>query len=124
MEMFVKVFGGLSVLCAMIFQWYSQFVAGEETIGDAEQSGRLETAKMNENSARVAAVLKDDHRASCRLIKESTGGTKNIVHLILSDDLKKRKLCVRFAPYALTVEQREQRIVHAKDLTIHRTLLI
>ncbi len=59
-EMFVKVFGGSSVLCATVFQWHSRFAAGEESIEDAEQSGRLETVKMNENIARVAAVLKDD----------------------------------------------------------------
>ncbi len=92
-ETFVKVFGGSSVLYATVFQWHSGFAAGEESIEDAELSGRLETEKINENIARVAAVLKDDHRASCRLIEESIEGTKNIVHHILSDDLKKRKLC-------------------------------
>ncbi len=44
----------------------------EEPTEDAEWSGRLGTMKTNENIARVTAVLKDDRRASCRMIVEST----------------------------------------------------
>ncbi len=43
---------------------------------------------------------------------------KTIIHCILSDDLKKRKLCAWLVPHVLTAEQWEQRVVHAKDLTI------
>ncbi len=59
--MFVKPFGDSSVSCAMVFRWHSWFVAGEESIEDAEWSSRLGTMKMNKNMARLAAVLKDDH---------------------------------------------------------------
>ncbi len=48
---------------------------------------------MNENIARVAAVLKNNRRVSCRMIVESTGISKTIIHHILCDDLKKQKLC-------------------------------
>ncbi len=42
-------------------------MAGEESAENAEQSGRSGTTKMKKNIAQVAAVLKDNHRASCRL---------------------------------------------------------
>ncbi len=103
---------------AMVFRWHSQFVVSEELTEDAERSGRLGTTKTNKNIARVAAVLKDDRYASCRMIVESTGIPKTIVHCILSDDLKKRKLCPPFVPHVLTAEQREQRVVHTKYLII------
>ncbi len=48
-------------------------MAGEELIEDTKWSGMPGTMKMNENIARVAAVLKDDHRASTRVIAESKG---------------------------------------------------
>ncbi len=48
-------------------------MAGEESIEDAERSGRLGTMKSDENITRVATILKDNHCASCRMIKESTG---------------------------------------------------
>ncbi len=64
------------------------------------------------------AVLKDNHHASCRMLAENMGILKTIVHRILFDDLKNRKLCARFVLHAFTTEQQEQRIVHTKDLTI------
>ncbi len=117
-EMFVKVFGDSSVLRATVYRWHRRFVVEEELIEDAEWSRRPETRKTNENIARLAAVLKDNHRASCKMIAESMRIPKTIFHHILSDDLKKRKLCARFVPHALTAEQWEQRVVHVKDLTI------
>ncbi len=80
-------------------------MAGEESIENAEWSERLETTKTNENITRVTAVLKDNHRASCRMIVESLGILKTIVHHILSDDLKKQKLCAQFVSHAMTAEQ-------------------
>ncbi len=47
-EMFVKVFGNSSVPYALGFQWYSWFVAGEESTEDAERSGRPRTTKTYE----------------------------------------------------------------------------
>ncbi len=119
-EMFVKEFGDSSVSHATVFWW--RFAAGEESIEDTEWSRRMGTMKTYENIAWVAAVLKDDGRASCRMMAESMGILKTIVHRILSDYLKKRKLCAWFVPHVLTTEQWEQRIVHTKDLTISYSL--
>ncbi len=90
----------------------------EESIEDAEWSGRLGTMQTNENITRVASVLKDNRRASCRMIAKSMEYPKTIVYRILSGDLKIQKLCARFVPHALalTAERGEQRLVHAKDL--------
>ncbi len=37
-EMFVKAFGDSSVSHATVFQWHSQFAAGEESIEDTKRS--------------------------------------------------------------------------------------
>ncbi len=72
-EMFVKKFGDSFVSRAMVFWWHSWFAAGGELIEDAERSGMTGTTKKNENIVREAAVLKDNCRASCRMIAKSTG---------------------------------------------------
>ncbi len=71
-ETFVKVFSNSSVSCAMVFRWHSQLAASEESVEDAERSGRPGTMKMKENITRLAAVLKDCC-ASYRTIAKSTG---------------------------------------------------
>ncbi len=89
-EMFVKMFSASSMSRDMVFRWHSWFVVGKESIADPERSSRPGTMKMNENIARVAAVLKDNRCGSCRMTAESTYGIlKTIIHRILSDDLKK-----------------------------------
>ncbi len=123
-EIFVKAFGDSSASCAAVFRWHSQFAAEEESFENTEWSGRLGATKINKNVARVAAALKDNRCASCRMKAESMGVPKTIVHCILSDDLEKQKLCAQFVPHALTAVQWEQCVVHAKDLAINRTLLI
>ncbi len=102
----------------MVFRWHSRFLVGEESIEDAEQSGRLETMKTNENITRVTTVLKDDQRASCRVIVESTGYQKPSFTAFCLMIWKKWKLCARFVPHVLTAEQWELCIIQAKDLTI------
>ncbi len=92
-EKFVKAFGDSSVLRATVFRLHSRFAVGEESTEDAEWSGRPKTIKTNENITRMAAVLKDDCSDSCRIIAESRGIPKTIVHRILSDDFK-NKNCV------------------------------
>ncbi len=72
----MEAFGDSSVSRATVFRWHSWFVAGEKLIEDTKQSGIPGTTKMDKNIARVAAVLKDDCRASCRMIVQSTGYQK------------------------------------------------
>ncbi len=73
---------------AMLFQWHSRFVVGQESIEDTGWSGRAGTMKMNENIAQMTAVFKDNGCASCKMIVEGTRIPKTIICRILSDDLK------------------------------------
>ncbi len=44
--------------------------------------------KTDVNVARVAPVVKEDHRVGCRMIEEKTEVAKTIVQRILYDNLK------------------------------------
>ena len=115
-EMLKLAYGESVMSRAIVFRWYNLFAEGRESVEDDERSGRPCVTKSNENIAKVAAVLKDHRNASCRLIEELTGIPKTIVQRIIRNDLKKRKLCARFVPHALTAELRQQRVSHAHDL--------
>ncbi len=69
------------------------------------------------NIARIADILMEDRRFSCRLRAEWMGIQKTIVQQIMCEDWQKRKLCVWFVLYALTAEQKEQHLNYAYDLT-------
>jgi len=38
------------------------------------------------------------------------------VRRIVTEDLEKRKICMRFVPHALTTEQKQERVVYCQDL--------
>ncbi len=69
-----------------------------------------------ENIARVANILKEDRRSSCRLLAERMGIPKTIVQQILCEDSQKWKICMWFVSHALTAEQKEQHLNHTYDL--------
>jgi hypothetical protein len=43
------------------------------------------------------------------MLAEMTGINRETVHKILVEDLKKKKVCARFAPHLLTAAQKHQR---------------
>ena len=43
---------------------------------------------------------------------------KETVRWIVTEDLRKRKICARFVPHALTTEQRQERVVYCQDLLL------
>ncbi len=63
---------------------------------------------MSDSVLWVEQVLKKDCPVGCRMIAKITGILKTTVQYILRDNLKKRKLCSHFVPYALTTEQQQQ----------------
>ena len=50
------------------------------------------------------------------MVAESLNSPKTVVHWILKEDLAKRKLCARFVPHSLALEQREDRVTSCQDI--------
>ncbi|KAL4112628.1 hypothetical protein QTP88_016377 [Uroleucon formosanum] len=115
-QMMIKAYGELVMSRATVFRWHSQFSSGRESFDDEQRCGRPSTTKTDENIARVSAVLNEHRNVGCRLVEELTGIPKMVVQRIIREDLGKRKLCARFVPHALTTEQRQRRVSHAKDV--------
>ena len=53
---------------------------------------------------------------SCQELAESLNIPRTVVLRILKEDLEKRKLCARFVPHSLTLEQREDRVTSCQDI--------
>jgi len=75
--------------------------------------------KLTRNKVNIAAfadLFKNDRRISSRMIAESLNTPKTVVLRILKEDLGKRKLCARFVPHSLTLDQREDRVTSCQDI--------
>jgi transposase len=104
-ELIQKAYGDAGLSRTTIFEWHKRFREGRESVKDDELSGRPKTSRTNDKIATVDKMVKEDRKVTFRLIADTLGIPETVVLRILREDLKKRKLCSRFVPHALTREQ-------------------
>ncbi|XP_054717498.1 protein GVQW3-like [Uloborus diversus] len=99
-----------------VFKWYARFRDGGDSLEDDTRSGHSVTVRNDENIEKVTETLQNDCCVTTRLIEEVTGIPKSPVHLILTENLGKRKVCARFVPRTLTNDQNHCRVEHCRDM--------
>ena len=92
------------------------FREGGVLLKDDERCGRPKKSRTVDNIAAVGKMVKEDRNVTSWLVADKMGIPKTVVLRILRDDLKKRKLCSRFVPHALSQEQMEERVAICQDL--------
>ena len=85
---------------------------------DDARSGRPSTARTDENVESVRRLLTEDRRTILQMIADGLNIGKETVHRIVTEDLGKRKTCVRFVRHALTTEEKQERVVYCQDLLL------
>ena len=63
----------------------------------------------------VQALVRSDRRLTVRMIASELNLNHTMVHQILTEELAMKKLCAKFVPQNLTIEQKENRT----DLCLH-----
>ncbi len=115
-EIVKAVYSEPAVLYAAVACWHNRFRERRELFKDEQSDNRPTTTKTDVNMARVAAVVKKDHRVGCQMMEEKTGIPKTIQQRNLHDDLKKWKICARFVLHALTVRQHDRRVARMHNV--------
>ncbi|XP_054718503.1 protein GVQW3-like [Uloborus diversus] len=110
------VYGSEVLSRKKVFKWYARFRDGRDSLEDDPRPGHSVTVRNDENIEKVAEILRNDRCVSTRLIEEVTGIPKSTVHLILTENLGKRKVCARFVPHTLTDDQKHCRVEHCRDM--------
>jgi len=85
-------------------------------VKDDERSGRPTTSRTDDNIAAVDKMFKEDRNVKSRLMADILGIPRTVALRILREDLKKRKLCSKFVPHALTRDQTDERVAACQDL--------
>jgi hypothetical protein len=111
-----KAYGNETLNRSKVFRWYFRFRDGRELVEDGERGGSPKSTRNEVKMAAVTDLVKNDHRLASRMIAESLNILKTVVLRILKEDLGKRKLCVRFVPHCLALEQREDRVTSCQDI--------
>jgi len=85
-----------------VFEWFRD---GRESTEDDERSDRPRSSRNDENVEKVQALVRSDRRMTIEMIADSLNLSVGFVFTIITEDLKKRKLCARFVPHSLTEER-------------------
>ncbi len=79
---------------------------GRTSTEDEPHSGSLAEATMQEMIKKISKVVLEDHRIKTRETTEAVGISFELVHNILHEHLGMKKLCVRWMPQFLTLQQK------------------
>jgi len=104
-----QAYGEHALSKSQVFKWYKAFSEGRKSIKDEPRSGRLSTSKTENNVEIVRALVRSDRRLTVRMIASELNLNHTTVNQILKEQLAMKKLCAKFVPKNLTIEQKENR---------------
>jgi len=76
------------------------------------------TARTDKNLESFRRLLTEDRLTTLQMIADLLNIGKETVRRIVTEDLGKRKICMRFVPHALTTEWKQERVVYCQDLLL------
>ncbi|XP_011882500.1 PREDICTED: putative uncharacterized protein FLJ37770 [Vollenhovia emeryi] len=85
-----------------VFEWHKLFREGRELVEDDQRVGRPSTSRIDENVAKVKALLDSNRRTNILLIVDELGISYGSVQKIITEDLAMRKVCAKFVPRVLS----------------------
>ncbi|GFR59576.1 transposase [Elysia marginata] len=102
--------------CACSYQtvcrWVNEFNEGKESLFDFPRPGKPKPC-MNEQIHSCSSIKKDidEHpHTSVRELSDTNGLSYRTVHTIITEHLRMKKVCARWIPHLLMVEQKRARV--------------
>jgi hypothetical protein len=91
-------------------KWLAKFKRGEKSIEDDAGSERSKEAGTDEDIKKVNKNLLNDRKVKLIMIAETLKISKECVGHIVHEYLDIRKLCAKWVPRLLTIDQKQQRV--------------
>ena len=87
-----------------VFQWHKRFKEGRESMRDDERCGRSREVRTSEMTGQINNFMNKDRRVSIETLSTQFNVSVGAVHIIIHEELKMRKICVKFVPRVLREE--------------------
>ena len=91
-------------------RWYSEFKHGNFTLDDAPRTGRPNISNIDENVQLVQDLIREDPRVTYAKLEHDTKLLSGTINNILHKELGVRKVCARWIPHSLTLEEKKSRV--------------
>ena len=99
-----------------VFQWHKKFKEGRESVRDDERCGRSRKVRTSERIGQINDFMHRDRRVSIETLSTQFNVSVGVVHTIIREELKMRKICAKFVPKVLREDQRERRCNDSKEM--------
>ena len=83
---------------------------------DDERCGRSKEVRTPELIGQIKNFMDKDHRVSIETISAQFDVSVGTVHTIIHEELKMRKICVKFVPRVLREDQKERRCHDSREM--------
>ena len=80
---------------ASVFDWHKRFKEGRASVRDDESCGRSKEVRTPELMGQIKNFMDKDRRVSIETISAQFDASVGIVHTIIYEELKMRKICAR-----------------------------
>jgi hypothetical protein len=88
-----QAFGDDAMSKAQAFLWYNMFSEGRALVEDGHRSGRQSVKRTVDNATRVRELFRSDRRLTISMIADKVDMNRETVRLILTEELRMRKMC-------------------------------
>ena len=101
---------------ASVFEWHKKFKEGRESVKDDERCGKSKEVNTTALIGQIKNFMDKDRRVSIETISAQFDVSVGTVHTIICEELKMRKVCVKFIPRVLREDQKERRCHDSREM--------
>jgi len=101
-----EIHGDSAPALKIVYFWINEFKRGRTSTKNEARPGRPVEVTTPEMIEKIHRIVMEDRRMKVRDITEIVGISVDRVHNILYKELEMKKLCARWVPRLLTIDQK------------------
>ena len=101
-----------------VFEWHKRFKEGRESVREDERCGRSKGIRTPELIDQIKNFIDKDRHVSIETISAQFDVSVGTVHTIIREELKMRKICMKFVPRVLREDQKESRCHDSREMVM------
>ena len=114
--MLQTAFGASCMNRASVFEWHKRFKEDRESVSDDKRYGRSKEVRTPELMGQIKNFIDRNRRVSIETISAQFDVSVGTVHTIIREEMKMRKICVKFVPRLLREDQKERRYYDSREM--------
>ena len=101
---------------ASVFEWHKRFKEGRESVRHEMRCGESKEVRSPELIGQLKNFMYTYRRVSIETISAQFDVSVGIVHTVISEEVKMRKICAKFVPRVLRKDQKERRCHDSREM--------